>query len=115
MNCLKNLKKYFYWIGVLEYESNQGKMIALILNCFYLTILTVYMLTTFWYFLFNVQKFEEYSETIIFWSGALQAILVYVFSIWHRNNILSLFIGLEIIIEKSKKTIKKMLSFESNI
>lgn len=102
MNQFTNLKKYLHWIGVLQYEANSGRMITFALNCAYIIILVSYMVTTFWFFAFDASNFEEYTETLIFWSSVLQSIVCYLTSIWRRKNILHLFIELDAIIEKSK-------------
>lgn len=101
---LDNLKYFFRWFGVLQFESQPNRrLIATILNWICSVFLFLYVLTTFWFFAFDAETFEDYSRSFFFFVTATLSVIWYAIYLMGKDKYADIFDDLDDIIEKSKK------------
>lgn len=99
---LDTLKRYFRWLGILEYDSHPNRLqFAMILKCICGGLLSYYVLSVHWYFIFDAVTFEDYSRSFFFCLSSSLGASFYVTYLMRKKEYADIFDDLDVIIEKS--------------
>lgn len=97
------LKKYLRLFGILSWDSTRcGLIIGVIINCFCLVIFFMYFLSSFCFFLFRAENFNELSESFFQLLDSLLMISWYSIYLIKRGEYVKLFTELDQLIGKRK-------------
>lgn len=88
--------------GFLAFNHSYQNIIWNVQNYFFFILMIPYLLSIFWYFVFDAKTFSEYSESFFYWFSSFIGCLMYRDLISDRIELVNILYDIESIIQKRK-------------
>lgn len=101
---LQLLRRCLRVLGILERDQTpNGKMRAIVANCWSLAVCFTYMLSTSWYTLYTAKTVNEFKNGSVFALSSFMLLAWYAICLWYKKQYVELFAELDKVIEQSKQ------------
>lgn len=108
LNVLEDAKLHLKIVGILPINTDRLPIwckkipIHLIHVCTIFLILTLYLCSSIWFFLFELKTFTDLTESVFWGSRSILSITTYSMFIWYKSDLIKFIDNLDEIVNKRK-------------